>query len=139
MSLATRQYDHLCVLCVECCYVYSLSNRQAVYFSVTCRMLHAFFMHRRLCCLVTSDKSCLVYSLLKDVLRRDIWDSLLANKVHIQGMEVLLADKMYKLEPQCKWLYISHNHLYINSSKIMWHLPCHRYLCRDGCVKCIAI
>ena len=29
---------------------------------------------------------------------------LLANKVHIQGMEVLLADKVHKQEPQCKWL-----------------------------------
>ena len=31
---------------------------------------------------------------------------LLANKVHIQGMEVLLADKVHKQEPQRKWLYI---------------------------------
>ena len=26
----------------------------------------------------------------------------LANKVHIQGMIVLLADKFYEQEPQCK-------------------------------------
>ena len=31
---------------------------------------------------------------------------LLANDVHIQGMEVLLADKVHKQEPQhtCQWL-----------------------------------
>ena len=62
------------------------------------------------------------------------------NKVHIQEMEVLPADKVHKQEPQCKWLCISHNHPYISSSKTMWydaHLPCH--LCRDGCMKHIAI
>ena len=30
---------------------------------------------------------------------------LLAKKVHIQGMTVLLADKVHKQEPQCKWLH----------------------------------
>ena len=30
---------------------------------------------------------------------------LLANKVHIKGMEVLLADKVHKQEPQRKWLH----------------------------------
>ena len=41
---------------------------------------------------------------------------LLAKKVHIQGMEVLLADKVHKQEPQHKCIYVSHNHPYISSS-----------------------
>ena len=36
---------------------------------------------------------------------RDRWMKLLAKKVHIQGMIVLLADKMHKQEAQCKWLH----------------------------------
>ena len=43
---------------------------------------------------------------------------LLANKVHMQGMKVLLVDKVYKQELQHKINgYISHNHPYMNSSK----------------------
>ena len=63
---------------------------------------------------------------------------LLANKVHIQGMEV--NDWSYYLtkcmqEPQNMAIYVSHMQpsLYISSSKIMCHLPCH-YQCRDGCM-----
>ena len=33
---------------------------------------------------------------------------LLANKVHIQGMEVLLADKVHKQELQRVAIYVSH-------------------------------
>ena len=33
---------------------------------------------------------------------------LLANKVHIQGMEVLLADKVYKQEPQRVTIHFTH-------------------------------
>ena len=51
--------------CVECCLLHSLSNRQAVYFPVTCRRLHAFFKHRRSCCLVTSDKVALCIGCLR--------------------------------------------------------------------------
>ena len=32
---------------------------------------------------------------------------LLANKVHIQGMTVLLADKMHEQEPQSKWVHFT--------------------------------
>ena len=41
---------------------------------------------------------------------------LLANQVRIQGMEVLLAGKVHKQEPQHINGYISHNHPYICSS-----------------------
>ena len=33
---------------------------------------------------------------------------LLANKVHIQGMEVLLADRVHKQERQCVAIHFSH-------------------------------
>ena len=33
---------------------------------------------------------------------------LLANKVHIQGMEVLLADKVHKQEPQHVAIHFTH-------------------------------
>ena len=33
---------------------------------------------------------------------------LLANKVHIQGMEVLLVDKVHKQEPQCVAIRFTH-------------------------------
>ena len=67
----------------------------------------------------------------------DGWVKLLANKVHIQGMEVLLADIMHKQEPQCKWLYISHNHTYISSNGITY-ATFYSYFW-DGCVKRKAI
>ena len=54
---------------------------------------------------------------------RDEWMKLLPNKFYIQGMEVLLTDEVHKQKPQSKWLYVSHNHPYISSSKKMWHLP----------------
>ena len=38
-----------------------------------------------------------------------------------------------------KWLYISHNHPYISSSGMADATLFYCYLCRDGCVKCIAI
>ena len=43
----------------------------------------------------------------KDILQKsegcmDVWMELLANEVHIKGMEVLLADKVHKQEPPCK-------------------------------------
>ena len=33
-----------------------------------------------------------------------------------------------------KWLYVSHNHLYLSISQIMWHLPCHCYLYTIPCM-----
>ena len=60
---------------------------------------------------------------------------LLANQVHMQGVEVLQADKVHKQEPQHVATRCTHgNHPYISSGKIMWHLPCHCYLCSDGCM-----
>ena len=50
---------------------------------------------------------------------------LLANKVHIQGMEVLLADKVHKQEPQHVGMHFIHATISLHNSKIMWHLPCH--------------
>ena len=42
---------------------------------------------------------------------------LLTNKVHIQGMEVLLAEKVHKQEPQCKMaICFTQPSLYISSS-----------------------
>ena len=38
-----------------------------------------------------------------------------------------------------KWLYISHNHLYVSSSGMADATLFYCYLCRDGCVTCISI
>ena len=46
----------------------SLGSRPLVYLKATCRMYHAIFHsqhEQRSCCLVASDKSCLVYGQLK--------------------------------------------------------------------------
>ena len=45
-------------------------------------------------------------------------DEVLANKVHIQEMEVLLADKVHKQEPQRGAIrFTTCNYPYISSSK----------------------
>ena len=48
--------------------------------------------------------SCAKHFLQKSKRCRDGQMKLLANKVHIQGMKVLLAVKVHKQEPQRKWL-----------------------------------
>ena len=40
---------------------------------------------------------------------RNGWMKLLANKKFIHGMELLLADKVHKQEPQHKWLRFTQN------------------------------
>ena len=49
---------------------------------------------------------------------RDGWMKLLANKLHIQGMEVLLADKVHNKKNHNINGTVSHNHMhpYISSS-----------------------
>ena len=62
------------------------------------------------------------------------WQTL---RVHIQGMKILLvANKVYKQEPHDNINgYTFHTTITTSSNSIMWHLPCHCYTCRDGCVK----
>ena len=71
---------------------------------------------------------------------------LLANGVHVKGVEVLLAEKVHKQEPQCKGLYVSHNHHYIHCKQqnnvvcampllLMqrWLCETHSHLCCGSC------
>ena len=54
--------------------------------------------------------------------QEDGWMKLLACKVHVQGMAVLLADKVHERNHNING-YISHNHLYISSCDITV-IPC---------------
>ena len=49
---------------------------------------------------------------------------------------LLVANKVYKQEPHDNINgYTFHTTITTSSNSIMWHLPCHCYTCRDGCVK----
>ena len=56
-------------------------------------------------------------------------EAILAYEVDIQGMAVLLADKVQEQEPQHKWLFHTTLCIYISSLAVN-NLPNHCYLCR---------